>query len=406
MKKITSFFSIALLLLTALPSLYAQSGWTQKASLPAGGNARHHPITWAIDSLGYVLTGTTNASVGNNDFYEYNPATDSWRTLNNFPGPARSFSIGGVYQGEGYLGFGMTGGGVLLNDMWKYNPDTETWTQLASCPCTGRRHPSFTINAKHGKIFMGKGDNLNQNLRDWWEYDIASDTWTQRSNYPGARRHHPYHFSIGDYSYSGLGHGNGIFADLQRYDPVTDNWTSMASAPEPRVAGAQFEYDGMGFVLSGDDRFHQASIPSVFWAYLPQEDRWVTLPPHPGPSLWAPGSFVIDGVVYLVGGQDRIANQLKDQLWSFPLEIYLSNNGLDPAMNLAVYPNPVRDFLQVQGLKAGLSYQAQIMSLDGRVLREEALGESLDLRSLAPGVYILQITDSEGASQQQRLVKA
>ena len=62
---------------------------------------------------------------------------------------------------------------------------------------------------------------------------------------------------------------------------------------QARVAGTQFSYQGKGYILSGDGDNHYPLGVSEFWEYDPISDSWVQLPPHPGNSIWAPGSFVI-----------------------------------------------------------------------------------------------------------------
>ena len=127
--------------------------------------------------------------------------------------------------------------------------------------------------------------------------------WSQKDNFPSLPRHHPYQFGIGDYVYTGFGHGNGIFNDWYRYDIAGETWTQVASLPaEGRVAGTQFSHNGMGFVLSGDGEDHQSMETGEFWAYDPVADTWLELPPHPEGSRWAPASFIIDGEAYIING--------------------------------------------------------------------------------------------------------
>ena len=115
-------------------------------------------------------------------------------------------------------------------------------------------------------------------------------------------RHHPYQFGIGDFAYTGFGHGNGIFDNWFRFDIADETWTQVASLPaEGRVAGTQFSYDGTGYVLSGDGEDHRSMDTGEFWAYDPVLDAGKSSP-HPWGSRWAPASFIIDGEVYLING--------------------------------------------------------------------------------------------------------
>ena len=77
----------SILVLSSLLAI-GQFNWKTKASFP--GAARHHPITFALDGNGYVLAGVTTTMV--KDFYRYDPLSDSWTKMADFPGPARGFA--------------------------------------------------------------------------------------------------------------------------------------------------------------------------------------------------------------------------------------------------------------------------------------------------------------------------
>lgn len=311
--------------------------WTQMADMPDVG--RHHPVNFVLDGYGYVVTGTkSNASISA-DFYRYDPNSDTWEVLPDFPGLARSYAYGGAYGGKGYLGFGSRG--PAQKDLWEYDPDTETWTQLASCPGNARQHPAFVIT-DDGKIFVGMG-NASANYKDWWEYDIATDAWVRRADLPAAARHHPYYFNIGDTPYVGMGHGGGIYKDLWRYNRGDDTWTRMADIPDQgRVAGQQFSYADAGYVLSGDNQAHGHFPTGEFWRYDPDSDSWTELVHHPGSARWAPGSFLINGTIYMMGGLSTTG--LQKTMWSFPLSdpADVDPPAADFTSRFTVSPNPVR----------------------------------------------------------------
>ena len=298
--------------------------WEEKNSYP--GEARHHPNTFVIDSFAYLLAGTTNTLNGTKDFYKYDGKNDSWEVLNDFPGVARGFSYATSWNGKGYIGFGASSSGVYLNDLWEFNAETGVWTQLSSCPCSGRRHPAFVI--QDDKLFVGLGDdNITGNLNDWWEYDIPSDTWTQKPNLPGPERHHPFHFAVDGNVFVGMGHGNGvIYKDWYKWDITSESWEQMANFPDQaRVAGTELKIGDRGFVLSGDGDDHGFMETGEFWEYNPSIDEWTQLPPHPGISRWAPGSFVIDSIVYFTSGEirDGVNSGLQNDLWAFDYGSYV-----------------------------------------------------------------------------------
>ena len=294
--------------------IYAQQ-WEQVASLPASFRT-DHSFGFSLNGKGYLVTGSDGSNYFN-DFYEYDSNTDVWTAKADFPGAARGFAIGDTYEGKAYFGFGASNAG-RLDDLWVYDPDADTWTELAPCECAPRTHPAMV--AVSGKIFVGLGGSPTGDSNDWWAYDIETNTWEQRASFPDLQRHHPYQFHDGTYAYVGFGHGGpNIFNEWFKYDHINDVWEEMATLPaEGRVAGAQFSYKGLGFILSGDGDNHSYMDTGEFWVYYPERDEWQQLTPHPGRSRWAPASFVLNDEVYLVNGWNSLDGYFANN-WKFAL---------------------------------------------------------------------------------------
>jgi N-acetylneuraminic acid mutarotase len=380
-------------LLLSVNFLFAQS-WEPVASLPGGDiNARHHPVNFSIDGYGYLLTGTVNGQPAY-DFMRYEAATDTWEMLPEFPGQARSFAYGTARGTKAYVGFGGFGG-AYFKDLWEYDTETEEWTQLADCPCDARLHPAFV--QLDDKIFVGMGNNQS-NLKDWWEYDIPTDTWTQKDDLPGPTRHHPFYFGIGDIAYVGFGHGNNfqgnlsIYKDFYQFDPATDEWTQLNDFPgEARVAGTQFDYNGKGYILSGDGDNHSFMEEGEFWEYEPETDTWTQLPSHPGGSRWAPGNFVIDNYVYFMCGES--IQQLESDMMRFELEPLNTNTKEVAANSIAVFPNPAKDFIVIQD---DITQYAEVRLVNhyGQLV-QTIFTNQVSVESLPSGVYYLQFFNEE-----------
>ena len=283
--------------------------WEEFSSLPESFRT-HHSYAFGHNGVGYIVAGQSESGP-RNEFYRYDPAQDTWTQLDDFPGTPRGYGIGDMANGKAYFGFGYEGVGYL-RDLWVYDPANGSWQELAECPCSKRIHPAFVH--LNGKIYVGMGEDENNNdLNDWWEYDISANSWTQKATLPASVRHHPYQFAIGDYVYVGMGHtGMSIFNDLYRYDPITDTWEQMADLPDQgRVAGGQFSYNGMGYVISGDGSTHTSMPTGEFWRYDPSQNAWEQLPAHPGQSRWAPSTFVIDNTLYIIQGRSVRVYQSK-----------------------------------------------------------------------------------------------
>ena len=386
-------------------TLFAQTDWEEKASLP--GLSRHHPVTFTLNGEGYVVAGVAPPFVLLNDVQKYDPSTDTWTTLPSFPGPARGFAYGAAHNGKAYMGFGLGPGNQRLNDLWEYDPNTGQWTELTSCGCTGRRHPAFVITS-NGKLYVGLGDDASGNTQDWWEYDIATDTWEQQDNLPGEARHHPYYFAIGTDAYAGFGHGNGIFNDFYKFNSLDGEWTELNDFPgEERVAGAQFDYGGYGYIISGEGVDHQNLDEGEFYRYSPDNDTWYEQEPHPGAGRWASGAFVIDDVIYHVAGEDENSNILRD-VWAYDLNktVFVAGEDEVNSNTASLFPNPADDFLDITSTA---NFKVRMLSLDGKLIMEaNTTSESLrlDLSSTIPGIYFVEIEGADGITVREKIVKS
>lgn len=283
-------------------------GWEMVSDVPFND---HHTNGYGFNGKGYLIQGGANGN--SNTLWEYTPDGDIWTDIGEFPGTERGFAIGDDWQGKYYYGFGLANSGPLT-DLWVFDPVDTSFVQLPSCPCTPRYHPAFV--AHNDKIFMGTGSSGNGNLGDWWEYDMITMQWTQKPSMPGQTRHHPFQFAMDEYIYVGGGHRD----NWARYDPATETWLAIDNAPLGRVAGAQFSYDGRGYVLAGDDAVHD-HIPDneTFMSYDPVSDDWAYLPSLPNGSRWANSSMVVDDILYFFGGVDYDVQVNDISMWKFDM---------------------------------------------------------------------------------------
>src|SRR6185503_14190540 len=113
------------------------NAWTQKANFPGGPTSA---VAFSINGKGYTGTGVNGGYVWYNSFYEYDPASNVWTPKANFPGAARGYAVGFATANKGYIGGGFSGTpGVFVAyiDFYEYDPLTDTWTQVADYPGAG-----------------------------------------------------------------------------------------------------------------------------------------------------------------------------------------------------------------------------------------------------------------------------
>jgi len=376
---------------------FSTAQWVPVAS-PPSDFITDHTVGFSLDGKGYLVTGTDENGNTRDDVYQYDPATDEFTQLEDFPGGNRGFSIGDTWNGKAYVGFGLVNGQTPTDDLWEYDPATDSWTELASCPCEARFHPAFI--AHNDKIFVGLGSSGFNDLNDWWIYDMASDTWSEGAGFPSTPRHHPYQFAIDNYIYAGFGHGGpNIYNTWYRYDPANDLWDQMATLPaEGRVAGQQFAWNGKGYILSGEGEDHSAMNDGEFWCYDPVTDSWEELESHPSTSRWAPATFVIDDEAYLFNGivYGFGPPESMDEAYKFNLneDVMSSTQNLENEINFSIQPNPATDYLLIE--RNGVVTESEeytVLDLSGKELMrfEVANKKELDISGLENGVYILSV---------------
>lgn len=235
--------------------------WTQKANF--AGAPRRGAMSFSIGNKGYLGTGKGTSLL--NDFWEYDPAINTWTQLGNFPGvpriAARGFSIGS----KGYLATGDTSAGFAkyTNEFWEYNPTTDTWLQLTFPGIARAPGVIFSIGSKG---YFGCGNDLSDYpLKDWWEFDPTTNTWAQKADMPSGRCA-AAGFAIGMKGYVGTGQdstGNNT-KSFWEFDPSVNLWTVKPDF------GGQARHHAVGFSIGTKGFLGTGSFTKDFWEYDPQ----------------------------------------------------------------------------------------------------------------------------------------
>src|SRR4051812_5693538 len=100
-------------------------------STPFKGSRRSGASVFVIDDKAYVALGY-NGDEYFTDVYEYDITLGFWKTKSAFPGVPRERAVAFSLNGKGYLGTGYNRDQEKeeLRDFWEYDPATDTWTQL------------------------------------------------------------------------------------------------------------------------------------------------------------------------------------------------------------------------------------------------------------------------------------
>lgn len=165
--------------------------WTSVAPLPGTGR-----YTGVGLSNGYNGYGGFGYAPLRNDFYEYNAPNDVWTTVSAFPSTVRQSLVGFTINEFVYVGCGYTYN--PLNDFWRYDPNSQTWSQISDYPVPQYAGVGFGYNGK-GIVGLGRDDLSYFDML--YEYDPATNIWTQIGTIPTGGREASDAFVVGDCSY-------------------------------------------------------------------------------------------------------------------------------------------------------------------------------------------------------------
>lgn len=141
-------------------------------------------------SLGeHLYFGTGNNVDLNNftvfkDFWKYDPIENRWTSIPDFPGTARTEAVSFVVGENAYVGLGYNGRGAppIYKDIWNYNPITNKWSQIKDFPEGNSLVGILFSNSTKGYIGLSEIDHGRM-----FEYDPINNSWQETQKFPDGR---------------------------------------------------------------------------------------------------------------------------------------------------------------------------------------------------------------------------
>jgi hypothetical protein len=189
--------------------------WAQKADFP--GESRFNAITFAAAGQGFSGAGGS----GLQDLWRYSPSADVWTRRNDFPDER----LGNNGTGAGDKGYTTQGFGGPVQ-MSEYDPGSDTWRtigEILNANFTEYPHHPYTVFTMDNRIFVFLRKEYNYTSVDnyIYEFDIITGKWTRRAAYFDER-------SIG-FSINGTGYIAG-FEYIHEYN-LTTNTITLKKVP-------------------------------------------------------------------------------------------------------------------------------------------------------------------------------
>lgn len=364
MKTLRLVTAFPVLMLLLLGTAYAQSPWSQRATMP--GLARHRAFTFTIGQRGYFGCGWNGVTMYS-DVWEYDPGTDSWMQKASYPGGPRLSPFGFAIGNMGYVGTGLDAGLSSQSDCYKYNPATNQWTPIAPFIGTPVFAASAAVVNNTGYVFFGDDwDIAYWKHNEVYEYNPTLNAWSYVSAFLGDGRRDQVCFAIGNKIYIGTGNDNNYteLADWWQFDPSNYSWTAKAPfIGSPRSQAVGFAVNGKGYMGTGgqdDDKY--------FFEYNPVTNSWQGINDFDGSGRENSMSFVIGTKAYVVAGTSGINYH---DCWEFDPNLVTgveeSNN---ETVDISVYPNPAADRINIDLHTDARECNYQIYDVSGHLVSE------------------------------------
>jgi N-acetylneuraminic acid mutarotase len=296
-----------------------------KAGLPSfGGSARTAAVSFSIGNIGYIGTGLTNETVPRvKDFWSYDASKKIWSQVAEFGGTGRNNAVAFVVGGNAYVGTGFDGNLTLDNgykkDFWQYNPTTNKWKAVADYPGTRMYSTSFVVG---NKAYVGLGWNGSGYYQDFYTYDPTLDKWTEIATFVGGKRRGATAFTLNNKAYVGFGTNNSSATtkDIYEFDPAGNaglgSWLKVDYTQDDltvRTFAMSFVINNVAYLVGGQSNSDVWQFKlTTTTATLPTAE-WTQMNPFlPGPRGSA-GGFVIGNIGYLGTG----GTSYTDDFWAF-----------------------------------------------------------------------------------------
>jgi N-acetylneuraminic acid mutarotase len=391
----------------------AQGAWSPRTPLP--DSARGYGVGFSIGNYGYVGLGGKEGETGTwemyNDFWQFDPSTNTWTRKADFPGKARICASTFVIGNYAYVVCGAqnNSGSDLLTECWQYNSITDTWIQKNNFPGLSRYAAAAFAIGKNG--YLGTGyDTLGTNnsvLNDFWEYDTSTDSWTQKADFGGIRRYGAAGFAVGGKGYICFGADSFEFSykaanDMWEYDTGADSWTQKSSNPSDSLAATSGFVIGNNIYVGIGETYYPVRGFSNFWQYNIITDTWTEQTSFIGGKRIVCSAFAINDTGYDgLGVYDSSLAAGTNTMYRFLPDSTTGINEILLGQELVVFPNPAYQKLNIKfnEQNSGL-VTLSIMDITGREVLscEKNVNNDIiqiDVSSLPPAMYFISIKNKD-----------
>ena len=244
----------------------------------------------------------------------YDPATDGWRKVADFPSPFNHPAAGVVndriYVAGYYAGTSLTG--PATGRTFAYDPTSDEWAEQQPLP-SGTERAGGCVAVLDTKLYVFGGGNSGDATDFASVYDTATDSWTELPKLPETREHCSAYPSGGKiYIAGGRTHTIPEFRpSTLEFDPDAKTYALKTPIPTPRGGAAGAVLGGRLFLFGGEGADNQNGVFPEIEAYDARTDSWEKFPGMLVPRHGY-GGATLDERIYLPGGAIRQGGAASD----------------------------------------------------------------------------------------------
>ena len=281
--------------------------------------------------------------------YEYDPATDKWTKKQPMPRPAHHAALaaanGKIYVMGGFVAPSDTAlplGAAWqpIDNAWQYDPATDSWKSLPPVPTKRGSAVAVEVGGKiytiggattmEGRVLEDSSGRMFDSKDPFFTafgpsrvlsvnevYDPATNKWETRKPM-SVPRNHAFSAAVNGKIYVIGGRTGQAFIltatntdVVEEYDPLSDTWNAPKERMPTARSGGVSGTDGRLIYVAGGEVTTQQLVGAynAIEAYDPLTDSWIKLPSMPMPRHGAAGA-VIGNRLYLVSGMIQSAGAL------------------------------------------------------------------------------------------------
>ncbi|XP_029462454.1 kelch-like protein 4 isoform X2 [Rhinatrema bivittatum] len=245
--------------------------------------------------------GGMDATKGSTTIEKYDLRTNSWIQISTMNGRRLQFGVA-VIENKLYV-VGGRDGLKTSNTVECFNPITRVWSVMP--PMSTHRHglgvavlegPMYAVGGHDGWSYLNTVERWDPQARQW---NYVASMSTPRSTV-GVSALNSKLYAVGGRD------GSSCLKSMECFDPHTNKWSMCASMSKRRGGVGVAAYNGFLYAVGGHDApasNHCSRLSDCVERYDPKTDSWTTVAPLSVPRD-AVGVCPLGDKLYAVGGYD------------------------------------------------------------------------------------------------------